>query len=362
MRIFSKTRKLFLSSAWALLAACAHKPASDCVVRRAAFDLGSSATKLRVADVNHCEQKVLEEISVSNSETRVDYKEDLAASKTGGFSRAIQDKGIQELTKLKTIASAAGATAFAGVATAGFRESKNTQEYLARVLRETGISVQVLPQSDEALLGYMGAMGKIREGGNPVIWDIGGGSQQIITKDSKSQAFVKYEGDMASGAFRKLVISKVRGKNPAKVKSPNPLTEKEFQKAVALAEDYARKNLPSSMLERISQENHVAYGIGPVMWRCVRKITDKVVITEKDIEDSVARLWVQAKSHKKTVDDAFLHEIYPADQYVDSILSNLALVAGFMKALGVKELRAIDANLTDGTLVNPAAFATSSAR
>ena len=62
-------------------------------------------------------------------------------------------------------------------ATSAVRDAKNRDAFLKRVLSETGIEVQVLSGAEEGAYAYQAATG-----GKGTVFDIGGGSFQIVTK------------------------------------------------------------------------------------------------------------------------------------------------------------------------------------
>src|SRR5690606_8482321 len=71
---------------------------TDCVVRRAAFDVGSGTTRMKIADVNTCKQ-IIENVIYEQQE-KVDYKEDLVKS-GDRFSTDIQAAGLAVIQLLK---------------------------------------------------------------------------------------------------------------------------------------------------------------------------------------------------------------------------------------------------------------------
>src|SRR4051794_10105929 len=79
---------------------------SPCEKTRAAFDIGSGATKLRVARVDTCLQKEIEVLSPESTRTirKVGYKDDLQHSRAMPpiFSDAVISSGIQALRELRS--------------------------------------------------------------------------------------------------------------------------------------------------------------------------------------------------------------------------------------------------------------------
>ena len=102
------------------------------VQRRAAFDIGSGATKLMIADVD-VETGQLGDTAHA-SERTVKYAFDWKTH--GVLSDAVQAEGIKVLHALRTEVLASGCTAYTAVATEVFRKAPNGAAFLQRV-RET---------------------------------------------------------------------------------------------------------------------------------------------------------------------------------------------------------------------------------
>lgn len=134
-----------------LLASSSALAADRCVERLAALDVGSSATKLEVADVDVCRHVVVAE--VLRDSTFVPYKQDLARSGASRFGREIVAQGRAVISDLVARAARAGAVRVAGVATAAFRSAANADELLAPLAPK--LPIRVISQEEEARLGYV---------------------------------------------------------------------------------------------------------------------------------------------------------------------------------------------------------------
>jgi exopolyphosphatase/guanosine-5'-triphosphate,3'-diphosphate pyrophosphatase len=87
-------------------------------------------------------------------------------------------KTLQVLRDFRQIAAGAGAKRIIGAATAALRAAGNGAELLARIKRETGLSIRLLPPEAEARCAFVGAVyGMAVEHG--AVLDIGGGSLQV---------------------------------------------------------------------------------------------------------------------------------------------------------------------------------------
>ena len=117
------------------------------MVRRAAFDIGSGATKVQVADVKlHVGAFPVPDKAVYSEKKNILLTEDLERSSDGSFSPAVLDELARVLTAFKAKAAAAGAEQFAGVATAAFRKAANGPDFLRRMEGELGIRLRIVAQ------------------------------------------------------------------------------------------------------------------------------------------------------------------------------------------------------------------------
>jgi exopolyphosphatase/guanosine-5'-triphosphate,3'-diphosphate pyrophosphatase len=97
---------------------------------------------------------------------------------THRFSDEAVERVTTALRDFRAIAVGAGAERILAVATAAMRDAENGRELIARIRRETGIRIRVIPGEEEALYGLLGAVS-----GLPVThglaFDEGGGSMQV---------------------------------------------------------------------------------------------------------------------------------------------------------------------------------------
>lgn len=74
------------------------------------------------------------------------------------------------------------------VATEACRRAENGEEFIDRVRRETGIMIDIIPAEEEARLAVMGCHILLEEGDGPaLIFDIGGGSTELVLVDTSGQ-------------------------------------------------------------------------------------------------------------------------------------------------------------------------------
>lgn len=320
------------------LYACDHITANledKCIVNRAAFDIGSETTKIKVAKVDKCLQKNIN--IIYKNEIKVPYAENISGSI---FSSQIREKGITAIHNLKIEALENGAESFAGVATEAFRHATNTPEYLKEINEKAGILITLISQDKEAVAGYMAALSSSPDKHEKtVVWDIGGGSMQMtaLTNDKR---FIIYRGKTASISFKERILTQIKQKNPGQHLSPNPIGRKNLDSVVALAMD-AAEDVPGEIREIIQIPDTMIIGIGGVHNDSVRKqLGRKDAYKSGEIMDVI----------KSRID---MNDKEIGGHYADTEISNLVLVYGFMKKLGIKEVIPINVNLADGILIDP---------
>jgi exopolyphosphatase/guanosine-5'-triphosphate,3'-diphosphate pyrophosphatase len=311
-----------------------------CEITRAAFDIGSGSTRLKVAKVDKCKSKVLE--TYLEREEKIDFKEDLLKSNTDSFSEEIMNSGLETLKTLKSEADKFSPKEYITVATAAFREAKNGQKFIERINVELWINPRIISQQEEALLGFYGSADSIGAAPeNTVIWDIGGASQQIV-KYNGNDRFSIYEGKLGSIAFKDYIIKKIKRQN---TRSPNPINSYQAKLAVDYAKNTALKTVKKDIKEfLLTTKDAKVLGIGGVHYYSVKNQIDptgeKDTYTVGDVEKAL-----NSKIGKTDSDIG-------NPKYAETDVSNLALVFGFMKALNIYEIKTAKVNMTDGLLLD----------
>ncbi|HHH29797.1 MAG TPA: hypothetical protein ENK57_15835 [Polyangiaceae bacterium] len=309
---------------------------ADCVVRRAAFDIGSGTTKVKVADVNLCD-KTLDEILLAE-DAPVFYGVDVADPYGDGFRQVTKDRGFAALASFRARAEAYEPEAYAAVATAAFRRARNAPEFIARIERELEIPVNLIAQAREARLGFLGAVRSahvVPE--RAVVWDVGGSSMQMTALNDDGRLVI-YEGSLASGQMREHVVHHVQGKGPD-VTSPNPVSHDEAAAARSYAEAYAAENVDARLRDKLSDPDTVVIGIGALKYYGNRPANQPgATCSSRGLQVRIADLL--GKSDDQIGGD------YAATQVSDRLL-----LLGFMQALGIQEVHLVDVDLTDGLLL-----------
>jgi exopolyphosphatase/guanosine-5'-triphosphate,3'-diphosphate pyrophosphatase len=143
-----------------------------------ALDLGTNNCRLLIARPGPSGFVIVDAFS-----RIVRLGEGLAAN--GRLSDAAMDRAVSALRVCADKLRRRHVHICRSVATEACRRAANGAEFVARVRRETGIMIDIIPAEDEARLAVMGCHVLLEEGDGPaLIFDIGGGSTELVLVDT----------------------------------------------------------------------------------------------------------------------------------------------------------------------------------
>lgn len=313
--------------------------ANNCLKTRAAFDIGSGATKLKVAKVDICKQLIVK--ILLDEERAVGYKQDLKDSTNNHLSINIIKLGIDKILELKKEAQKYFPESYIAVATSAFRTASNGQQAAQSISRNTGVSIHIISQEQEAKIGFAGAT--VVSGVDltkTIVWDIGGGSMQITSYQGNGKYNI-YQGKLASVSFKNYFIEEIKKQNSKRNKTPNPISKRQYKKGQRDAEIFAKMSVSDEIKKSIMDSSKVIVGIGGVHYHSISKNLDKKIYQVDDLEAYI-------KKHLNLSDSEL-----GGDDYVDTKLTNFILASAFMKGLKIKEVIAGKVNMANGLLIAP---------
>lgn len=334
---------LFVIISAALLVNCTglspKSSASPSYEIRAAMDIGSGSTNLKVAEVDMTTNKVIKVIFEDSK--IVPYQKHLEKSPSSLFDKEVMDLGIKAIKDLKSEALQHGAKKVVAVATAAFRSAKNAPEFADQIRRETGIDLYIIDQKVEGQIAFTAALSKSEsKEGDVVVWDIGGGSFQLTAVDQHHE-FIVSRGHFASEPFKKFIITMIQGSDINTVNSPNPMNKENIDMALTKSMQVAQETDPF-IINKIKESKTKVLAVGNLFYFGIRKLADdKPVISQEDLQLAIDKM--QGKS------DEQLGGAYP-----DVRVSNAILVLGFMKELNISHMEILDINNADGVLTTEA--------
>ncbi len=145
----------------------------------AALDLGTNNCRMLIARPDQDGFFVVDAFS-----RIVRLGEGLGAS--GRLSDAAMDRGVAALAICAEKLVRRGVDLSRSVATEACRRATNGAEFADRVLRETGIKLDIITAEEEARLAVAGCHKLLEAGDGPaLVFDIGGGSTELIVVDTQ---------------------------------------------------------------------------------------------------------------------------------------------------------------------------------
>lgn len=321
------------------ISACALGERKDCETRRlASFDIGSGSTKFLLAELNSC--KAQQMIILMKDSKPVSYAQDLANSGKSQFSEEIIQKGEETIGEFLKSAQAYGDFQIRAVATQAFRQAHNGQEIVHKWQQKFSGDWKVISQDEEAKLAYSFVEFKTSKQDRLLVWDIGGGSQQLVWQRSDKQNNIQMmKSTLASVSFKNAVLKYL--KRPAKVLTPNPLSLSEHNLALDLALSLIAKEKNSELSNWLAKPA-VIIGIGGVHGGSLKNqlgLKEGEKITQRDLRQLLQR--------KQNLSDKEI-----GGSYATTEITNLILVLGMMMTYDIKEYVVMEASLTEALVVD----------
>ena len=306
---------------------------------RAAIDIGSGATNLKVAKVDTKTNKIT--AGLFEQSIPVPYQKHLEQSGNKTFDREVMEQGIKAIQLLKEKANEYQVKKVIAVATAAFREASNAPQFAREIEERTGVQVRIINQDEEGILAFRGALATtsiLPE--NALTWDIGGGSMQLTTLSNQGTYLVE-KGKTASIPFKIAVIENIEQRDPQRVQSPNPMTPEEMQAAVSFAA-YLAGQVDPFIKEKIQNPQTQVIAVGSLFNYGIKPMIGKTEIPQDKLEKAVM------ERANKTDQEL------PGGALAEVAVTNPLLVLGYMKGLNIHKVEIANVNNADGALTYPA--------
>jgi exopolyphosphatase/guanosine-5'-triphosphate,3'-diphosphate pyrophosphatase len=148
-------------------------------LRVGGIDVGSNAIRFLAAEFSAPrEYRVLAE---SREPVRLGHEVFLS----GKLARGAMEAAVEAIAGFRAQMEGLGIAHYRAVATSATRESRNGEEFVGRVRRETGIELEVITGSEEARLVYEAVKAQVPFGRKKwLLVDLGGGSVEVSLVDS----------------------------------------------------------------------------------------------------------------------------------------------------------------------------------
>lgn len=152
-------------------------------MRRAAIDVGSNSVHMVIADVRR--DGHFEVIDRVKEMVRLGRRTFIS----GRLERESMDLAVRALRNFVRLARLRRVERIRAVATSAVREARNRNAFIARIRRETGLRIRVIPGDEEARLIFNAVRHALGlDGGPHLLIDIGGGSVELaLVRDGQAQ-------------------------------------------------------------------------------------------------------------------------------------------------------------------------------
>ena len=145
----------------------------DAAVRVAVIDIGTNSTRLLISDVEGASAEQVERrTTVTNMGRGVDHTNLICADAVEDVCRVIADY----MARYEEM----GAERVMAIATSAVREAANGEAFIAELRERFDLDARLLTGEEEAHLTYLGATAHRAEGEPTLVFDIGGGSTELI--------------------------------------------------------------------------------------------------------------------------------------------------------------------------------------
>lgn len=314
--------------------------AQNCLQTRAAIDIGSGSTKIAVAEVDTCQQRIHK--MLFQQQLPVAYNDALMHSADQRLPESVIKQGLAAITQEVNAARRFHPVSIRGVGTAVFRSAENGPQVMTLFAQHSGASLRIISQRQEALLGFASAKATLNDPSlkddDILVWDIGGGSMQMTTfyqKDGKMTPVI-YQGKLASVTLKNYIISLLQNKPLQADSSPNPIGT-QAENVLKFVRFYADNDVDPTIKSLITQRKVI--GIGGVHDYSLR---DQFV--NKPNSYTLSGLTALAAEQVNKSDDQLSGDYRATD------ISNLLLVEGYMQALNIPQVTLAKASLVQGLL------------
>jgi exopolyphosphatase / guanosine-5'-triphosphate,3'-diphosphate pyrophosphatase len=154
----------------------------DAVLRVAVVDIGTNSTRLLIGDVSGTSVTEIERrTTVTNMGRGVDHSGlicsdavDNVCSVIGDYKSRYEEMGAERVTT---------------IATSAVRDAVNGEAFMAELRERFGLNARLLTGEEEANLTYLGATAHRPDEGATLVFDIGGGSTELIVGSGTEVGF-----------------------------------------------------------------------------------------------------------------------------------------------------------------------------
>jgi exopolyphosphatase/guanosine-5'-triphosphate,3'-diphosphate pyrophosphatase len=306
-------------------------------VVRAAIDIGMGGPKLQIAEVDPKTNKLVKMLHTQRY--FVNFYEGISQHEENHLSPEVMSQGLQAFKEAVAIAHSFEADGIVAIGAAAFRAAANGEQFAQEIRSETGIEVHIADQHLEGKLAFQAALSKLDvDAEDLVVWDIGGGSVQFISRGPDG-TYVVDGREEGVGAFKDFIIENIQHRNISEIIRPNPMSAEDIVHATNYAL-HLSSGYSQALKDKISKPTTVVIGVGSVFGYGIQgMLGGKNLFSIDDLAEVVLSL------PGKTDDDL------GGGGYAHVEGSNTVFVLGFMQNLNIEQMHIVNVNNADGAMI-----------
>ncbi|MEH1896771.1 MAG: Ppx/GppA phosphatase family protein [Nostoc sp.] len=263
---------------------------------------------------------------------------------TGELKPEIVKKAIAALGRFQEVAKTINTETIIAVATSAVREAPNGKDFLHRVEKELGLSVNLISGQEEARRIYLGVLSGMEFHNQPhIIVDIGGGSTELILGDSHQA--------------RTLTSTKVGAvRLTSELITTDPISNTEFQYLQAYARGMLERSVDEVLANfQIEESPRLVGTSGTIETLAMIHARENLGVIPstlngyqfslKDLQELVNRLRKLSNSEKIEIPGM-------PDKRSEVILSGAVILQEVMTLLGSESITVCERSLREGVIVD----------
>lgn len=335
---------------------------AECFKNRGVIELGSGKTKAIIARVNTCVWPWVYQ-PLELLEAPIQYRnETIMRDGLRFLNPIVMTQGEASIKNIIEQMHKNGVTEIRAIATSVFRDQAEDQNgtvnghiYLSKLREKFKLSIEILTQSQEAILATEAAITEAarnipnlkRE--ELVIWDIGGGSSQIVVPSRNSREYdYIYLGAFGSVLMQEYVNRFIKNLPPSYNQTANPISLeqtsflKEFVKSLIAPMDNLMRN-------EIRNRKYII-GIGGVHKYSACELIYGIAhctYTQEMLQKALEQFSGMTDS------ELFKAGRCPEVEYCRDKITNAVMLQTIMQDLNIEFIKSARASAKEGVLVTP---------
>lgn len=326
--------------------------ANDCMAIRGAFEIGAHKTKIKVAKLDTCKNKLSNILVEESREIHFLENEKL----DGKANEQLIVSAAREIHRMKSLADDFKVETWAAMATTEFAKLKNSEQLSETLEKELNLPVKIIDDDLEARMGFYAALNTSEKSKEDLlVLDLDGDYAKLSAFDVKSDSVITYKNVFSSAHAKDIMYKIIQGKDttnsqrvnwdPNPVSYPHAVRFLDFYPRRILIELFEEQDLDSSMFlfsDVQYKESFELIGIGNLISKSIERATGEQAgqISAIGLESRISDFL--EKSTKELGEKSFV--------------TDLLLVTSFFQIYTRKRTQPVrfgNVDKIDGLLINP---------